>query len=147
MGLRTCIALLALLGLLAIPAAAQAVGDPNVAGLQVALRARGLYAGPGDGVIGPGTRRAVARFQRRAGIAVDGVPGPQTRRALGRYGRHRYSTRMLHQGMSGWDVAGLQFRLAWHGFPSGPLDGGFGPRTAAALRRFQRWAHLGADGV
>jgi lysozyme family protein len=147
MALRAGIALLALLGLLVIPAAALAVGDPNVAGLQVGLRARGLYAGAVDGVMGPGTRRAVSRFQRRAGIAVDGVPGRQTRRALGRYGRHRYSTRMLHSGMSGWDVAGLQFKLAWHGFPSGPLDGGFGPRTAAALRRFQRWSHLGADGV
>jgi Peptidase family M23/Putative peptidoglycan binding domain len=147
MALRASIALLALLAVLAVPAAAQAVGDPNVAGLQVGLRARGLYMGSVDGVMGPGTRRAVMRFQRRARITVDGVSGRQTRRALGRYGRHRYSTRMLHSGMYGWDVVGLQFKLAWHGFPSGPLDGGFGPRTAAALRRFQRWAHLGADGV
>lgn len=144
---RASVLLLALLGLLAFPAAARAVGDPNVAGLQVALRARGLYAGTIDGVIGPGTQRAVIRFQRRAHIGVDGVPGPQTRRALGRWGRHRYSTRMLHGGMRGWDVAGLQFRLAWHGFPSGPIDGNFGARTRAALKRFQRWARLGADGV
>ncbi|MBA2475710.1 MAG: peptidoglycan DD-metalloendopeptidase family protein, partial [Actinobacteria bacterium] len=41
--------------------------------------------------------------------------------------------------------AELQFRLAWHGFPSGRLDGAFGPRTRAALRRFQRWARLTAD--
>lgn len=147
MALRASVALLALLGLLVLPAAARAVGDPNVAGLQVGLRARGLYAGPVDGVIGPGTRRAVVRLQRRARIVGDGIPGRQTRRALGRYGRHRYSTRLLHQGMSGWDVTGLQLKLAWHGFPSGQLDGGFGPRTAAALRRFQRSAHLGADGV
>jgi Peptidase family M23/Putative peptidoglycan binding domain len=147
MNARASVLLLALLVLLAFPAAARAVGDPNVAGLQVGLRARGLYAGTIDGVIGPGTRRAVVRFQRLARIAVDGVPGPQTRRAMGRYGRHRYSTRMLHLGLRGWDVAGLQFKLAWHGFPSGPLDATFGPRTAVALRRFQRWARLGADGV
>lgn len=144
---RASVLLLALLGLLAFPAAARALGDPNVAGLQVALRARGLYAGTIDGVIGPGTRRAVVRFQRRARIAIDGVPGPQTRRALGRWARHRYSTRMLHGGMRGWDVAGLQFKLAWHGFPSGTIDGDFGPRTRTALKRFQRWARLGADGV
>lgn len=53
----------------------------------------------------------------------------------------------MRSGHSGWDVAALQFTLAWHGFPSGSLDGGFGSRTDAALRRFQAWAGLGADGV
>jgi murein DD-endopeptidase MepM/ murein hydrolase activator NlpD len=78
---------------------------------------------------------------------VDGIPGSQTRRALGRYARHRFGTRLLHTGKAGWDVTALQFALAMHGFPSGTFDGGFGPHTDAALRRFQRWAHLGADGV
>jgi murein DD-endopeptidase MepM/ murein hydrolase activator NlpD len=41
----------------------------------------------------------------------------------------------------------VQFRLAWRGFPSGRLDGTFGPRTAAAVRRFQRWARLVVDGA
>jgi murein DD-endopeptidase MepM/ murein hydrolase activator NlpD len=50
-------------------------------------------------------------------------------------------------GKSGWDVAALQFALATHGFPSGTFDGGFGAHTDAALRRFQRFAKLGADGV
>jgi murein DD-endopeptidase MepM/ murein hydrolase activator NlpD len=40
-----------------------------------------------------------------------------------------------------------QFMLAWHGFPSGALDGHLGQRTTAAVRRFQAFAHLGADGV
>ena len=47
----------------------------------------------------------------------------------------------------GWDVAELQFLLAWHGFPSGPFDGHFGGRTAGAVRRFQRFAGLRPDGV
>jgi lysozyme family protein len=147
MGLRTCIALPALVGFLLLASQAGAGRTANVAGLQVGLQTRGLYAGTIDGVIGPGTRRAVRLLQRRAGIAVDGVPGQQTRRALGRYGRHRFATRMLHAGNRGWDVAALQFKLAWHGFPSGTMDGVFGPHTDAALRRFQRWAGLGADGV
>ncbi len=46
-----------------------------------------------------------------------------------------------------WDVAELQFSLAWHGFPSGPLDGVLGPRTLAALIRYQRWAGLPPIGV
>jgi murein DD-endopeptidase MepM/ murein hydrolase activator NlpD len=131
---------------LAAPAAA-AVGKPNVAALQVALRARGLYVGTIDGLAGPSTTTAVRRLQRRARIAVDGVAGPQTRTALGRYARHRFGTRLLNLGKSGWDAAALQFALATHGFPSGTFDGGFGLHTDAALRRFQRFAKLGADGV
>jgi murein DD-endopeptidase MepM/ murein hydrolase activator NlpD len=131
---------------LAAPAAA-AVGKPNVAALQVALRARGLYVGTIDGLAGRSTTTAVRRLQRRARIAVDGVAGPQTRAALGRYARHRFGTRLLNLGKNGWDVAALQFALATHGFPSGTFDGGFGPHTDAALRRFQRFAKLGADGV
>jgi peptidoglycan hydrolase-like protein with peptidoglycan-binding domain len=146
MGLRARIALLALAVLLTIASTAGA-RTANVAGLQVGLQARGVYPGTIDGVLGPRTRRAVRLFQRRAGIAVDGIPGPQTRSALGRYGCHRYASRMLDSGNRGWDVAALQFKLAWHGFPSGTFDGVFGPHTNAALLRFQRWAGLGADGV
>jgi murein DD-endopeptidase MepM/ murein hydrolase activator NlpD len=67
--------------------------------------------------------------------------------ARGRYGRHDYGSRVLRPGHVGWDVSQLQFRLAWHGFPSGSLDGAFGPRTAAAVGRFQRWARLAVDGA
>jgi hypothetical protein len=118
-----------------------------VAALQVALRGGGLYGGAIDGVAGPGTRAAVRRFQSGRGLAADGVAGAATRAALGRRGRPRYGSRTMRSGHSGWDVAALQFTLAWHGFPSGSLDGGFGSRTDAALRRFQAWAGLGADGV
>lgn len=122
-------------------------GDPEIAALQVGLRQKGLYAGTVDGVLGAGTVEAVRRLQRRASLAVDGVPGPRTRRALGRYSRPApLGGRVLVAGMRGWDVAALQFELAWHGFPSGRLDGRFGGSTARALRRFQRWAGLWADG-
>jgi hypothetical protein len=131
---------------LVAPSAA-AMSRPNVAALQVGLQARGFYRGPIDGLVGPGTKAAVRRFQRRHHLVVDGLVGPQTRRAFGQYGRRRLGTRLLHAGMGGWDVAALQFALAAHGFPSGTFDGGFGPHTDAALRRFQHWARLGADGV
>jgi murein DD-endopeptidase MepM/ murein hydrolase activator NlpD len=128
-------------------AATPAVGQmsADVAALQVALRAVRLYGGTVDGVSGPATRLAVRRLQARRGLAVDGVVGPRTRRALGRRGRPALGTRPLTVGARGWDVAALQFLLAAHGFPSGPIDGGLGPRTAAALRRFQAWAGLAAD--
>jgi hypothetical protein len=146
-GVRPLKTLAAAFFLCLVLAAPTAKAGPNVAALQVALQARGLYAGTIDGVRGPGTTAALRRFQRRARLVVDGILGPQTRRALGRYGRHKFATRLLTNGKTGWDVAALQFALARHGFPSGTFDAGFGTRTDAALRRFQRWAHLGADGV
>jgi murein DD-endopeptidase MepM/ murein hydrolase activator NlpD len=129
----------------AAPAAARPSAD--VAALQVALRAVRAYAGGVDGVAGPATRAAVRRVQARKGLTVDGVAGPRTRRALGRRGRPRLGSRPLALHARGWDVAGLQFLLAGHGFPSGRFDGGLGARTDFALRRFQAWAGLGADGV
>lgn len=128
-----------------IPQAAAA--DPGVAALQIGLHARGLYAGPIDGIKGPATAKAIRRLQQRARIAVDGVVGPKTRRALGRFARHRLGTRPLGIGKTGWDVASLQFQLAEHGFPSGTFDGIFGPHIDAALRGFQHWSRLKQDGV
>src|SRR3954453_16933238 len=142
---RIALAAVALALLLAGPAAARV--SSSTAALQVALRAVGLYGGSVDGVAGPGTRAAVRALQARRGLLVDGIAGPRTRRALGRRGRPRLGSRPLSAGARGWDVAGLQFLLARHGFPSGPVDGGLGPRTGAALRRFQAWAGLFADGV
>ena len=131
---------------LLLPSPAHAAGRPEVAALQVALRAKGLYSGPVDGVLGDGTERAVRRLQRRAKIAIDGIPGPRTRAALGSYGRKRLGGRVLEYGKAGWDVAALQFLLASHGFPSGRFDGYFGARTGAAVRRYQRFAGLAVDG-
>src|SRR5262249_4202858 len=56
--------------LLLPPAAAAAVaapakagiGNPDVAALQVALAAKGIYAGPVDGMLGPATETAVRRL-------------------------------------------------------------------------------------
>src|SRR5262245_64486423 len=142
MTLRTPILVL-LTALLAGAGPALGMGEPNVAALQVALRAKGVYGGTIDGVRGPGTTSAVAAFQRRAGLSPDGVAGPRTRAALGRRGRPALGTRDLSFGTIGWDVASLQFLLAWHGFPAGPIDGHFGGRTDDAIRRFQDWAGLG----
>jgi murein DD-endopeptidase MepM/ murein hydrolase activator NlpD len=145
-GLRLAIVLLVLLAL-SLPSRAAASRNAGVAALQVALHTRGLYAGSIDGLEGPATRAAVKRFQRRAGLAADGVAGPNTRKALGRYGRHVLGSRPLARGARGWDVAALQFLLAWHGFPSATIDGDLGFHTELALRRFQRWAGLRPDGV
>ena len=130
---------------LAAPAAA--FTNPQIPGLQVALHARGFYRGPIDGISGPMTAQAIRRFQQSAGLSVDGVPGPSTRRALGRLGRPLFGTRPLRRGAIGWDVSVLQFLLGWHGMAPPRLNGNFGAGTEKAVLRFQRWAHLPADGI
>ena len=145
-GLRLAVVLL-VLSALWLPARADASRNAGVAALQVALHARGLYAGSIDGVQGPLTTAAITRFQRRTGLAPNGVAGASTREALGRYGRHVLGSRLLARGARGWDVAALQFLLAWHGFPSASIDGLLGYHTDRALRRFQHWAGLSPDGV
>jgi murein DD-endopeptidase MepM/ murein hydrolase activator NlpD len=142
---RLALAVAACALLLAGPAAA--VGDSRLAALQVGLHLRKLYRGSIDGLAGPATAAAVRKLQRRAGVPVDGVPGPRTRAALGRFGRHTLGGRTLRLGAAGFDVAELQFLLAWHGFPSARLDGRLGAHTTGALRRFQRFAGLAPDGV
>jgi hypothetical protein len=127
------------------PAAAARV-DPQVAGLQVALRAYSLYSGPIDGISGPATRRGTRRFQRRAGLEVDGRAGRATRTAFGVLGRPLFGKRTLHRGLVGWDVSVLQFLLARRG-ELVPISGYFDGRTARALRHFQRARELSVDAV
>ena len=126
---------------------ARSAGRPAVAALQVTLRHHHVYRGPVDGIVGQATTAAVMRFQRRHGLTPDGVAGPKTRRAFGRFARHVLGSRVLAPGMTGWDVAELQFALAWHGFPNATIDGGFGKHLERALIKFQRWAHLTLDGI
>jgi peptidoglycan hydrolase-like protein with peptidoglycan-binding domain len=133
MSRRLLVAVVLVLALSAAPA--RAGPAPELAAVQAALRALGLYGGTVDGLAGPRTAAAVRAFQRRHGLAVDGVPGPRTRAVLER----RTPGRL--------DVALLQFRLALHGFPSGRFDGRYGDRTRAAVRAFQRFSGLSADGV
>ena len=83
---------------------------------------------------GPARAPACAASSAAHGLAADGIVGPRTRRALGAQGRHPIGSRPLRSGHRGWDVAALQFALETHGFPCGTVDGGFGARTASAVR-------------
>jgi peptidoglycan hydrolase-like protein with peptidoglycan-binding domain len=122
-------------------------GKADLAALQTALMSRQLYLGPVDGIAGPDTSSAIRAFQRRRGLTPTGRLDRPTRRALGSWARPELGQRPLRLGMKGWDVAELQFQLAWHGFPSGFFTGAFNQHVQAALIRFQRWANLTPDGV
>jgi hypothetical protein len=51
--------------------------------IQRALKARGLYGGPVNGILDKPTMKAIYAFQRMAGtLEISGVPTPRTRRLL-----------------------------------------------------------------
>jgi peptidoglycan hydrolase-like protein with peptidoglycan-binding domain len=143
---RTIVFLALAVGGLVAPAP-PASASPQDAGVQVALRALGLYCGPIDGLHGPLTTAALRAAQRNAGLPATGTADLRTRRALGPLGTPRFGSRMLRSGEFGLDVAVLQFLLARAGTYEGPLDGHLGPRTRAAVLRFQRGVGLAPDGL
>jgi LysM repeat protein len=130
----------------AAPAAFAAGRNPQTAGLQVALRAQGLYRGPIDAISGPNTVAAVRAFQRVHGLPVTGLANARTRKALGPLGRPLFGARTLKRGAFGWDVAVLQFLLLRQGI-SVPVNAYFDGPTLHGVRLMQRRLHVRRDGV
>jgi hypothetical protein len=59
------------------------VRDPEVISVQTELTQQGYYGGPVDGIYGPTTRDAVAKYQIAKHLDVTGSLSPDTLRALG----------------------------------------------------------------
>src|SRR5256714_8846112 len=142
MRLRVLLVTGALLAAPLLLAGRAAAANPQTAGLQVALRAYGLYTGQIDGIAGPATALATRKFQRRHGLTPDGLAGRRTRAAMGVLGRPLFGRRAMKRGDFGWDVSVLQYLLR---LPA--IDGYYGPETAFAVQKWQRKLRLPADGV
>jgi LysM repeat protein len=130
---------------LAAPTAASAL-NPQHAGLQVALRAQGLYDGPIDAIVGPRTVAGIRAFQRTHGLKITGLADARMRRALGPFGTPLFGARTITRGEFGWDVAVLQFLLVRHGIDV-PVNGYVDGPTLRGIRRYQRELHLAPDGI
>src|SRR5437868_9156141 len=111
--------------------------NPQHAGLQVALRAQGLYLGPIDAIVGPRTLAAVRTFQRVHGLPQTGIADVRTRRELGPLGTPLFGSRPLMRGRFGWDVAVLQYLLNKHGVRV-PVNAYMDKPTVNGLRRYQK---------
>jgi peptidoglycan hydrolase-like protein with peptidoglycan-binding domain/DNA invertase Pin-like site-specific DNA recombinase len=125
----------------------QPQGEPRVRALQRRLRALGLRPGPVDGLYGPRTAAAVARLQRDSGLTIDGIVGPQTRRVLKAEAPPLVPGAGYGQPGGSRQVREVQRKLRALGQRPGPVDGMYGPRTRAAVERFQRAADRPATGV
>jgi len=95
--------------------------------------------------------RAVRAFQQDRGLVADGIVGQQTARQLDgarwQLGNRTLLLTSTGRWMRGDDVAALQERMVVLGVHAGPVDGIFGPATAASLRELQRGLGLHADGI
>jgi peptidoglycan hydrolase-like protein with peptidoglycan-binding domain len=131
----------------ALSVAGPALASPQQAGVQVALRAAGIYRGPVDGVVGPLTRAAVEAVQQKAQLPVTGTITTKTRRTLGPLGSPLLGKRPIWPGDFGLDVSVLQFLLARSGYYHGALDGYMGAKLEHAVVAFQQHNALGSDGV
>src|SRR3954449_10018534 len=147
--MRSRIVLVALVLTTALAAApvglASSSRNPQTAGLQVALRAQGLYRGQIDAISGPDTVAAVRAFQQMEGLPVTGLADARTRASLGPLGRPLFGARTLKRGAFGWDVAVLQFLLVRQGI-SVPINAYYDDPTLHGVRLMQQRLHLRSDG-
>jgi peptidoglycan hydrolase-like protein with peptidoglycan-binding domain len=122
----------------------------DVERLQEVLNQIGYPVGTADGIFGPLTDSGVRKFQSDRRLTVDGLVGGATRASL----KSSLSTNTtpassgtLREGSRGDEVRRLQDLLNDQGFPPGPIDGIFGPRTVIAVMSFQETRGLRVDGI
>lgn len=148
---RIALAVLVSSPIFAGPSLAQAIDRTDVEMTQRRLNALGYQAGEVDGILGPRTRSALRAWQADAGLAVTGELTPA---AIERLETARTApaaadlteAEMRRMGMLSSAVRNVQRQLKEAGYDVGPVDGVPGPRTRAAIRRYQQAQDLPATG-
>lgn len=135
---------------------------PEVAAIQQRLQVHGFAVGTIDGSYGSRTKSAVSGFQESKGLNSDGIVDKETWTALAAdpaqlpktvednaavRDKAPTSVTTLTKGAAGSKVKTLQVRLELQGYDPGPIDGIFGARTVAAVKSFQEYQGLKADGA
>lgn len=134
------------------------LSGPEVTDVQERLQKLGYFKANVTGYFGPLTKEAIIQFQKDKGLTANGVVDSETEAAL----RDRKKPlpipipiavaqssedNLLEQGGRGQAVQALQENLKASGFYSGPLNGVFDEKTAAAVMAFQKAKGLTVDGI
>ncbi|MEG4067996.1 peptidoglycan-binding protein [Microcoleus sp. Pol11C2] len=137
---------------------------PEVAAIQQRLQVHSFKVGTIDGTYGSRTTSAVRAFQQSKGLNADGIVDKETWTALAADPASASETvqsnapilsnaavpgnpPLLNKGAVGSKVKTLQVRLEIQGYDPGPIDGIFGARTATAVKNFQQYKGLMANGM
>lgn len=125
----------------------------DVMAVQAALNRKGFSPGQIDGIYGPLTTSAVREFQTSAALPVTGNVDAATYSALGIIcpsipvpGQCRI-LELTTPYMRGDDVKSVQTALHYQGFDPGIIDSIYGPKTEAAVIKFQTARGLTPDGI
>ena len=103
-----------------------------------------------DGVFGNLTKEAVMALQKEYGLTANGIVGSQTWAVVDSIdvSENDINSRpVLCFGSQGEDVEYLQRRLNGIGFGSLAVDGIFGVATESAVKKFQKYYGLTANGI
>ena len=119
-------------------------GETAVQALQERLAELNFLSGKADGIFGAATENALKAFQAMNGLEETGKADAETCAALedaGALPMPTSSPTPLASGARGEDVSALQEKLREYGFLPGGVDGDFGGKTDAAVKKFAQYMY------
>lgn len=127
------------------------IGDRGyaISDIQRRLIKLGFESLDNDGIFGPSTSEAIAKFQQDRGLLVSSTVDEETWQELvdASYSIGERTIYLKSPPIQGDDIRTLQTWLITLGFDPGPVDGIFGPVTEKALILLQYNMGLNTDGI